>query len=508
MSELVTSVSGDSAAPPGEGHDDIGHIETRGADFIPLEERDSRPANLFWTFFSAEFNFSNYTVGGLAIVLGLGWWSSAIALLLGTLIGSVAVSFLALLGPHTGTNSPVTSGAFFGIRGRYLGSVMAWAISLGSNVLGIWPSGLALEYASKRLFGTPTGTGPLIVGMVITIIFASFFAIYGHATLVAAFKIVGPLNMALCVLFVILVSSHFKMHFAHQAYAYGSFAPTWVFVLTLGIFGPITYAPAVNDYARRLPPETPPKRIIAAVAGGIFVGIGLCLMFGVFVTLCFTSPGALFAQAFVGLSPFWLVVPLSIIALGGNSCGLGLNFYNMTLDLHSILWRISRVGNAIIVSIASAIVVYLTVIAWNGIDFVSAMASIFSAVAAPWVAVLLVGYFRSHNNYRVYDLHTFALAGRRGVYWFTNGFNPRAWLIWIVGSAAALTFSSTTLFEGPLSRATNGMDVSFGMGFVVGLILCLFIDCTSREVRTDAADESGVTAAGPKMAEEVGAGLP
>lgn len=56
--------------------------------------------------------------GWVSIQLGLDFWGAVISTVVGTLIGTVVVLPLAGVSPRTGTNMTVSSGAFFGIRGR------------------------------------------------------------------------------------------------------------------------------------------------------------------------------------------------------------------------------------------------------------------------------------------------------------------------------------------------------------------------------------------------------
>ena len=130
--------SAESHVPAGQGRDAIAQLETRGIDYIPAVERNSRPLNLAWTYFGAQFGYAVYVLGGLLPAFGLGWWASFWAIICGTLIGSLAVASSRLIGPKTGTNSTVSSVASFGVRGRYVGSIIAQFDNLGFNVIIIW----------------------------------------------------------------------------------------------------------------------------------------------------------------------------------------------------------------------------------------------------------------------------------------------------------------------------------------------------------------------------------
>jgi Permease for cytosine/purines, uracil, thiamine, allantoin len=111
------------------------HRRGRPPTLLEALERKSRPANLCWTFFGAQFGYAVYVLRGLLIVFGLSWWSAVATILVGSAIGSLAVASVALIGPRTGTNSTVSSGAYLGVRGRYLGSLLAQFDNLGFNVL-------------------------------------------------------------------------------------------------------------------------------------------------------------------------------------------------------------------------------------------------------------------------------------------------------------------------------------------------------------------------------------
>src|SRR5690348_5517224 len=135
--------------------DAIGQVETRGIDYIPEAERHSRPANLFWVWMGCQFAFGIIIVGALPVEFGLGWWSSFSAITVGLIIGSALYAPMSLLGPRTGTNSAVSSGAHFGLIGRLIGSLQAMFIAIGFAALTVWLSGDAIVAGLGKLFGTP-----------------------------------------------------------------------------------------------------------------------------------------------------------------------------------------------------------------------------------------------------------------------------------------------------------------------------------------------------------------
>src|SRR4051794_28589427 len=113
------------ASVGGESADEIGRIEARGIDYVPEAERHSHPRNLAWAMFGPQFGFGNMVFGSLGIVFGLSWWSTFTAVTVGVLLGSLIFSGVSMQSPKTGTNNAVSSGAFFGVTGRYLGSLIS-----------------------------------------------------------------------------------------------------------------------------------------------------------------------------------------------------------------------------------------------------------------------------------------------------------------------------------------------------------------------------------------------
>jgi purine-cytosine permease-like protein len=463
--------SAESRIPPGKGRDDIARLETRGIDYIPALERNSRPANLAWTYFGAQFGYAVYVLGGLLPVFGLGWWPSFSAIVAGTLIGSLAVAAIALIGPRTGTNSTVSSVASFGVRGRYLGSIIAQFDNLGFNVIIIWSGGLALVAAANRLFGTSQGTGALIIGMAIVAIAMSILGLLGHATLIVSFKFVAWTNVILMAIFIGITASHFHTHPAGASgYLLGSFWPTWLLGLTIGIVNPISYGVGINDYARRIPEDARPRNLFWALAGGMFGGNALAYLAGAFVALSFLNVNTPWVTGLVQLSPGWFLVPLVLLGFVGNLVGGGLDMYNATLDLHAILFKLSRTANALIIIAVTFVVTYIAVVIYNAVTTVTSFATVLSAVLGPWIAILMVRHRELNGRYQVLDLHAYA-SHERGAYWFTGGFGLRALGVWAVSTTVGLLWSSTSLYEGPLAKVTKGIDLSFISAFVIGGIL-------------------------------------
>src|SRR5262245_43880881 len=194
-----------TAAPPVA----LGRIEQTGIEHIPEAARDSRPANLGVVFFGGNLAFSVIVFGWLPVTFGLGWWATVTASALGLAIGTLITAPLALLGPRTGTNNTVSSGAHFGVRGRLLGSALTIAFALAYAAIAVWTSGDALVAASHRLFGTGISDTALALGYAVIAVEIALVALYGHATVIAVQRFVVPVVGALLILGIPAFASDF-----------------------------------------------------------------------------------------------------------------------------------------------------------------------------------------------------------------------------------------------------------------------------------------------------------
>ena len=207
--------------------DRLGAIEAAGVEYLPEGARDSSPRNLSAVFLGANLTWTNVVFGAFAILFGLSFWQTLTSMAVGTAIGTLAVLPTAIIGPRTGTNMTVSSGVFFGIRGRFIGSFLALAIALGFAAVTVWTSGDALVAAAHRILGLPESNVVRGIGYAVVAALMVTVALYGHATIVAMQKIVVPVVGALLILGVFAFAGGFHPSATSGEYALGSFWSTW-----------------------------------------------------------------------------------------------------------------------------------------------------------------------------------------------------------------------------------------------------------------------------------------
>lgn len=465
----MSNLEAGAAIPAGQGRDSFGRIETRGIDMIPEVERKAKPSSLFSVFFGPQFGYGNMLFGALPIAFGLGWWASFMSITVGVAIGSLVFLGISPLSPKTGTNTQVSSGIAFGVRGRLLGSGITWFIAVGFFIILIYTSGQAVTETFHRWWGTSTGTGVLSIAMFGVMIVTVAVAVLGHATVEKGVRGINVLAIIMvAVLFGLFASKFHAVHGGH--YLLGGFWPTWFIATTTTASLPISWGPFVGDYGRYVPSKTPARVTSGYAIGGIFLGCWIALTAAAFVATAFVSQAGNFTAGITQASPSWFLLPLLIIpGLASNIASAAMTLYNAALDISSWpaflklqRWHIAGGFGLVLFGLT-----YVFVVATNFLNNLEAFVTIMIVTATPWMVIVGIEYARSRRLYPM-DLHAFAIPGAKGRYWFRNGFNLRAIIAWACGVAAGLMFSTTSLFTGPAEPLVSGVDISWLVAAGVG----------------------------------------
>lgn len=472
--------------------DRFGHIETAGVEFIPEAERDSSPANVFAVFFGGNLAFSVIIFGWLPISFGLGWRDAMTASAVGIAFGTLLIAPMSLLGPRTGTNNVVSSGAHFGVRGRLIGSFLTLTFALAYAAIAVWTAGDALVAAAHRAFGTPDNDLVLAFGYGLIALEIVVVASFGHATVVALQKFVIPVVGVLLLLGVFAFAPSFDAGQSGGDYLLGSYWSTWLLCVSIAIGGPLSYAPTLGDYTRRVSrTRFSDRSVLLATGAGVAGGLYVAALFGIFTASTFDQLSASYVRDLVAAAPAWYVIPIVLIALGG---GLGqgvLNIYASGLDLEALIPRLKRIHTTLITSAVAIALLYIGVFVIDAVDAITAMTLILNGVAGPWVAINVVGFLAARRGvYDPADLQVFNEGRRGGRYWFTRGLNLRAAIPFALASVLGILAVNTTVYVGPLADVAGGVDVSLiGSGLVAALGYLVTLKVWPENIEADAPSD-------------------
>lgn len=458
-------------------YDAVGHIETRGVDFIPHAERHSSPMNIFWILIGANLAIGMVVIGFLPVSFGLGWWGSATSILVGNAIGSCMLAPVALLGTRSGSNGPVTSGAFFGVVGRIIGSAIGALICLGFYALAVWTGGQAAIAGLHKLVGLPSNDFTLGLSYAIIAVVCSLVAIWGHASMVFVERLMIPIAGLLLLIGLFVYAPHFSVSTKGSSYLLGSFWPTWCLSMTICAVAAYGYSPLISDWTRYISlKKYSSASILGASWVGCFMGLNIPFLFGAFTAIATASAKLDYVPGLVAMAPVWYMVPLVIISVIGTFGQGSVCLYSSGLDFSSIFPVFRRPMATTLLSVIAVILVFIGTMIGNADASVTAFLQVIGVGTASWMAIIIVGHFHRKGYYHVHDLQVFNRRETGGVYWYTGGWNLRAVVAFLVSVTIGLLALQCSFYTGPLSNLADGVDLSWGSAFVIaGLIYGLAI---------------------------------
>src|SRR2546423_8000164 len=113
----------------------VGTVEPGGDEYIDLKERHGKPIDLFWTWLSPNLEFATVFVGVLGVaVFGLSFWETAVAIVLGSALGSITRYILSSWGPKFGVPMMVESRGAFG----FLGNILPAGLHAFTGTIGLF----------------------------------------------------------------------------------------------------------------------------------------------------------------------------------------------------------------------------------------------------------------------------------------------------------------------------------------------------------------------------------
>src|SRR5216684_9399692 len=362
-------------------------VEPGGAEFIPLHERHGRPLQLFWTWTSPNLEFATVFVGVLGVALfGLSFWQAALAIVIGTGLGSISQGILSARGPSHGVPQMVLSRLGFGYWGN--------ALPAGLNAITAGIGWFAVNSVSGTFaLNTLThGHLPKWLCLVIIVVAQIAIAFFGH-NLVQAFE-----RYAFPVLAIIFVIASIVI-FSKASPGSGTHTGgTGGFLLTLGAaFGyAVGWNPYASDYTRYFKPETS-KRAIALWAGlGLFLS---CVLLETVGAAAATIPSVLSianntgnpTDAFTSVFPSWLadltLLAITIGAIAANA----INIYSGAISFTAIGIKLPlHIRRAIVALGFGAIGFFL---AWSGLSDAGTKYNNFLLIVAYWIAPWLAVVF-------------------------------------------------------------------------------------------------------------------
>lgn len=448
----------------------VAAVEPGGVEYIPERERHGKPLNLFWTWVSPNMEFATVFIGVLPIAaFGMGFWDATVAIVLGTLLGSITHAVLSSWGPKFGVPQLVQSRAAFG----FLGNILPAGLNAFTGMIGWFiVNSVSGAFALSALFGPSVlkwFTMPFWLAFLIIVVAQVAVAFIGHNFIHSFERYVFPY---LTIVFLIACGIVFaKANFATgiDAKVQGPLGESGAFTLSFtAAFGyAVGWNPYASDYTRYLP------RRSSRLAAGLWAGLGVALSCIVLeeagnALATFANIGNLFTNPtaeFVKPLPLVLAA-LTLIAISiGTVAANALNIYSGAMSFLALGIRLPLTLRRAIVALASGVLGYAIGVAGQanvgpGSKYEDFLLLI-SYWIAPFLAVVMVDYLLRRGNF-----------GDEELFYDTRHNTWKGFVAMAAAIIVSVPFWNNTLYTGPIAHGNPALgDITFIVGFVVAAVL-------------------------------------
>jgi NCS1 family nucleobase:cation symporter-1 len=460
-------------------------IETRSIDYVPLAERHGKVWHLWPVWFSGDAHLATLAVGVIGITLGGNLLWTAVAVLLGCMLGTFFMAFHSTQGPQLGLPQMIQSRPQFG----HSGALLVWGVALvayiGYNAFNQVLAAQALHQLSPVF--SPTSAAVMLVFALIALALAAV----GYDKIHLAQRAFAYLMIAVLTVFsggaLFLLKlppaqwelSGFRgVPFLAQTFAAASYQLSW------SIY--------VSDYSRYLPREVGVRESFWWTYIGAFVGGAWMMLVG---SVAAAAAPRLDVAAAMEHAADAVIPGLGKVLLFSALLGLitvsALNYYGASLTLLSVADTMkpltSTVGKRLVSLVAAFFASSIIALGSSG-DFVSRFEDYLALLLylfTPWTAINLVDFYvvrKGHYSIR-------EIFNPEGMY---GQWNWRGLTAYVVGFVVMIPFFSTEQWRGPVARALGGADIAMLVGLPVAagvyLLLCRSIDLAHDRERAAAAD--------------------
>lgn len=417
------------------------HVEQRGIEPVPDEERTATPLSMAWAWLAANVGVFTITVGAGLAAMGLNVWQVLLAVVAGAAGSFAFVSLISLAGPASGAPTLVASRATFGVRGNLAPALVSWAVLVGVEVTLSTTATFALGEVLQG-FGVPVPLWLTIAIVLVLIAAAAAVSFFGHTVIMWIQKWLGwVLAGATLVICLIALST---VDWSAAASAPPGSLPAFLAGIGLVAAGTgVGWLSVGADYSRYLPSDTPRVKLTGFILAGSGVPLLVVILSGSILTLGNVMAFGGSASA-VGLAlPEWLLVPYLAVAFLGLFTAAGMAMYSSGLSLQAVGLPLSRPRTSLInsgvVAVVAAVIVAIRATGGDqlGSDLFGAILAVLVLPMVAWVGVFGLDLLL-HRNLFNGDLTDTSADSE---FWFHQGFHWPAIGAWLFGIVVGLVFT-------------------------------------------------------------------
>jgi nucleobase:cation symporter-1, NCS1 family len=413
------------------------HVELRGIDFVPENERWATPRNIGALWAGSAFNVEYFVYGALLMGFGFSFWTALWLILIGN-VSFLLLGVASLQGPQTGTTAFTITRAPFGTKGARVLSFFNWITQLGFETEGL----ILIVGASLVLLqmaGVGTSSWLKVVLVIAAAAIQAVMPYFGHATMV---KLLRWMIVPFVVIFIVLET--YDVHYGTtRVFTFGSgwelFMAGLAFVIALSGLG---WTECGNDYTRYVRSDA--SR--ASIVGWVFVATALpeiVMMILGALTFSFLSTSAIWNSAnpfhaFLNQNkiPSAFVVVFLLFAIVQLFAINSLDLYSSGVSLQAMGLRLKRYQAVVLDSVIAC---GLTIYAVFGSTFATYMKEFVGVIIvwiAPWFGIFITDWILRKFRYNAAELQR---TDADGGYYGHGGFNWNALAAFAIGLVGATT---------------------------------------------------------------------
>jgi nucleobase:cation symporter-1, NCS1 family len=463
----------------------VATVEPGGVEYIALKERHGQPIQLFWTWLSPNLEFATIFVGFIAVLFfGLNLWQAALAIIIGSALGSLTHGIVSSWGPKFGVPMMVESRGAFG----FLGNILPAGLNTITGAFGWFiVNSVSGAFALQALALGIKVTVPFFLAFLVIVVAQVLVATLGH-NLIHVFErwalpLLGVVFLAACVFI-----------FANGNYSVPATSTTpiggWLLAFTAAFGYAAGWNPYAADYTRYLPPNTD-RRMVGIWAGlGVFIScVVLELAGAVLVTVKNFDPNGIpTAQLQHAMPDFVYYLTLLCIAIGAVAAN-AINIYSGTMSLVAV--GIREMGMTLkqrraALAVVAGVIGYFGGLYLEANEYQEKYTSFLLLISywiAGWLAVVLVDYWMRRGDY-----------GDESIFYDTKHQRWQGFVAMAIGVIvpAYLFANDFPFYVGPIANANANLgDITFIVSFVLTAVLYYAFAMATRRERVSSPAKSG-----------------
>lgn len=423
-------------------------VEPYGVESVGQEERHGTVRSQFTLWLGSNLTIADFALGFLPVSLGLPWPWIIVSILLGNVAGSLLVGACSAMGPTYGVPQLIIGRYSFGKIGGLLPALLNYVSTIGwfavNNILGTF--GLRVLFPGLLFWQ----------GALILVVIQGLLAVYGHNLIHAYERVMSVLLAILFTVVTIIAATQTGKLLAYHPTTQGLW-PLFAIMVAAAFSYVGSWGPYASDYSRYLPVTTDRKKIMLHVFLGSFIASAWLELVGALVAVLAGAGASDPIAALHSVTGGFGAIAVIAVVLGGTAAD-ALNLYSNALSAGALGICLPRVVLAIGASLIGLILSLLGSghFEQNYENFLLML----GYWMTPWVGILITDFFILRRD----RIASKDIRATTRVFW------PGI-LSFLIGIVCSLPFMDGPFYEGAISKAMGGAELSFYVGFLVASIV-------------------------------------